>query len=162
MSVAAHAKTLILGVGNELLQDEGLGIHAARLLTHYDLPPNVEVIEAGTAGPQLLSLIEGVEHLIVLDSIDAKAEPGAIFHFKPADLGAFPQGYMASIHDVGLLEVLQIADLLGQEPDTDIFAMQPAVIAWGLAPSPEIQARLRDFTNLVYSELAPAPGRAGA
>lgn len=146
-------KTLILGVGNELLQDEGLGIHAARLLSGYDLPPHVEVIEAGTAGPQLFSLLDGVKRLIVLDCIDAEAKPGAIFRFKPGDLGLFPQEYMASIHDVGLLEVLQIGDFLGQQPDTEIFAMQPAVIDWGLSPSAEIQGQLRNLTDLVYEEI---------
>ncbi len=148
-----YPKTLVLGVGNELLQDEGLGIHTLRLLNTYDLPANVELIEGGTAGPQLLSLIDGVERLIVVDCIDSQAEPGAIFRFKPEDLGAFPKDYMPSSHDVGLLEVLQIGDLLGTQPDTEIFAMQPADISWGLQPSPLIQNRLRHFTDIIYETI---------
>ncbi|MDI6812312.1 MAG: HyaD/HybD family hydrogenase maturation endopeptidase [Desulfitobacteriaceae bacterium] len=148
-----RGKTLILGVGNELLQDEGLGIHAVRLLRSYALPPDVEVLEGGTAGPQLLSLLDGVDRLIVLDCIEAKAEPGSIFRFKPDDLGLFPREFMASIHDVGLLEVLQIADFLGQQPNTEIFAMQPASIAWGLEPSAVILPHLRQLTDFVYAEV---------
>lgn len=146
-------RTLILGVGNELLQDEGLGIHAVRLLQTYGLPPEVDVIEGGTAGPLLLSYLDDVERLIVLDCIDAQAAPGSIFRFKPGDLGSFPRDYTASIHDVGLLEVLQVADFLGREFEAEVFAMQPASIAWGLQLSPEIQSRLRHFTDLVYREL---------
>lgn len=153
MSNNSIRKTLVLGVGNELLQDEGFGIHAARLLSTYELPSQVEVVEAGTAGPQLLSLLDGVDHLIVLDCIDAKSTPGSIFKFKPGDLGAFPQEYMASIHDVGLLEVLQIGDLIGQQPDTEVYAMQPAVIGWGMELSPVIQPHLRPFVDRIYSEI---------
>ena len=152
-NVKSKGKTLVLGVGNELLQDEGLGIHAVRLLQTYALPPEVEVIEGGTAGPQLLSYMDDLERLIILDCIDTQTSPGSIFRFKPGDLGIFPQEYMASIHDVGLLEVLQVADFLGRQPETEIFAMQPATIAWGLELSPEIQKCLRQFTDLVYNEL---------
>lgn len=151
--IQTRGKTLVLGVGNELLQDEGLGIHAVRLLKTYELPPDVEVLEGGTAGPQLLSLLDGVGRLIVLDCIEAGAEPGAIFRFQPGELGTFPPEYMASIHDVGLLEVLQVADFLGRQPETHIFAMQPASIAWGLEPSATILARLRRLTDLVYAEV---------
>ena len=148
-----NKKTLILGVGNELLQDEGLGIHAVRLLQTYDLPPEVDVIEGGTAGPQLLSYLDDVKRLIILDCIDAQAAPGSIFRFKPEDLGSFPRDYMASIHDVGLLEVLQVADFLGRQLEAEVFAMQPATIDWGLQLSPEIESHLHKLTDLVYSEI---------
>lgn len=151
-----HGKTLVLGVGNELLQDEGLGVHAVRMLQKSKLPPGVEVVEGGTAGPQLLALLDGVGRLIVVDSIDAKASPGAIFRFQPGDLGTFPREFTASLHDVGLLEVLQLADLLGRSIPTEIFAMQPAAMGWGLELSPEVQSRLPQLVDLVYREVCKA------
>lgn len=146
-------KILVLGIGNELLRDEGLGIHAVRLLQTHELPPQVEVLEGGTAGPQLLTYLEGIDRLFVIDCIDAKAAPGSIFRFQPGDLGTFPKDYAASIHDVGLLEVLQIVDFLGHELQTEVFAMQPAVIEWGMDLTPEIQNRLPHLVNLIYSEI---------
>jgi len=146
-------KTLVLGVGNELLQDEGLGIHAVRLLAAYNLPPEVDLIEGGTAGPQLLSYLDDVDRLIILDCIDAHTAPGSIFRFKPEELGTFPQDYAASIHDVGLLEVLQLADLSGKPIEAEVFAMQPATIAWGLQLSPEIERQLPKLVDLVYQEI---------
>jgi len=113
-------RVLIVGVGNELLGDEGLGVHVARLLlasrSHW--PPGVRVLEAGTALFELAPEIGCHEHVILVDAIRAGGRPGTIYRLEldeipPVDLQA---ARPLSLHDEGLFEVLARIRLLGLLP----------------------------------------------
>ncbi|MDA8234222.1 MAG: HyaD/HybD family hydrogenase maturation endopeptidase [Clostridia bacterium] len=142
-------KIMVLGVGNILREDEGVGIHATQALSRRELPPNVEILEGGTAGIELLHLIEEVDHLVVIDAMDAKAEPGAIFKFQPGDVSVFPDNFGMSFHQVGLLEVLNMAKILDKLPETMIFGIQPQSMDWGLELTPALEAKLPRLLDLV-------------
>ena len=146
-------KILVLGVGNVLLQDEGFGVHAAMEMSKENWSENVEFIDGGTAGMELIYLFEDVSRLIIVDSIDAKTEPGSIFKFKPDDIGNLPKGLGASFHDIGLLEVLRIAKTLDSLPDTVIFGIQPKTIDWGMELTPELEAKMGEVKKLVTEEI---------
>ncbi len=149
-------KVLVLGVGNLLLQDEGFGVHTVKEMAQLNWPENVEFIDGGTAGMELIYLFEGVTRLIVVDSIDAKTEPGSIFKFKPNDISNLPKGLSASFHDIGLLEVLHVARTLDCLPDTVIFGVQPKTIDWGMALTTELQAKMPQVIELVTQEIKGA------
>src|SRR5690606_30828756 len=84
-------KILVLGVGNVLLQDEGFGVHLVREMAAMEWPPQVEFIDGGTAGLELIHLLEGASLLIVVDSLDAQVEPGSVFKFQVGDVADLPK-----------------------------------------------------------------------
>ncbi|GAW32807.1 HyaD/HybD family hydrogenase maturation endopeptidase [Carboxydocella sp. JDF658] len=152
-------QVLVLGIGNEILQDEGLGIHAARMLEKMNLPEEVEVIAGGTAGLALLPLLKEKDYLIVIDAVNARTEPGAIFKFKPDQVDVYPLEYQLSFHQLGLYDVLRVAQLLGDCPDTTIFGMQPGTISWGMELTPPIADNLPRLVELVVEEINKILGK---
>ncbi|NLC76554.1 MAG: hydrogenase maturation protease [Clostridia bacterium] len=149
---------LVLGVGNVLLQDEGFGVHLVNELALKDWPPQVEFIDGGTAGMELIYLFAGVSLLIVVDSLDASMEPGSVFKFKIEDFAGLPEGIKTSFHDIGLLEVLQTARLLGCLPETIIYGVQPKTVDWGLELTPELSQVKNKVADLIAQEIAKAIG----
>ena len=146
-------KIMVMGVGNILLSDEGLGVRFLDELAKIPLPENVELLEGGTAGLELVHLIQEVDYLIIVDAIDAKDEPGALFRFKPGDIKVFPEKYEVSFHQIGIIEVLAMANVLGQAPQTLIFGIQPKSLEWGMEISPEIEALFPRLTEFVLNEI---------
>lgn len=146
-------RIMVMGVGNVLLSDEGLGVRFLDELSKRTLPENVELLEGGTAGLELIHLIQEVDFLIIIDAVNAKAEPGALFRFQPEDLQVFPEKFEVSFHQVGIIEVLNMAPLLGQVPQTLIFGVQPKSLEWGMDISPEIQALFPRLADLVINQI---------
>ena len=159
-------KIMVMGVGNILLSDEGLGVRFLDELAKMPLPENVELLEGGTAGLELVHLVQEVDFLIIVDAVNAKAEPGALFRFHPDDIQVFPEKYEVSFHQIGIVEVLTMANVLGKAPQTLIFGIQPKSLAWGMDISPEIEALFPRLAEFVLREIdfiqnegkfAPAP-----
>lgn len=151
----ANQKILILGLGNILLQDEGLGVRVLEYLReHYQFPPQVELVDGGTAGLSLIHYLEGRDFLIVLDAVKAGAPAGAVFRFSPADLETRVE-YKASLHQVHFLEVLKVAEALDKKlPPVVILAMQPQQIeGWGQELSPLVQEKLPQLAALAVEEV---------
>lgn len=145
-------KIMVMGVGNVLLSDEGLGVHFLKEFSEDLLPDNIELLEGGTAGLELVHLIQEVDFLIIIDAINAKDEPGAVFRFEPEKIKIVPERYEVSFHQVGILEVLAMANFLGNAPQTLIFGIQPKSLEWGLEPSPEILKVFPKIKDLVIKE----------
>lgn len=145
----------MLGVGNVLLTDEGVGIRAIKELEKMGFPEGVEFIDGGTAGYGLIPMIEGATKLIVVDAVDADAEPGTIYRFTPEDVAPDNESPEPrfSLHDVGLVEALQLAKFMGNDCDTVIFGIQPKSLDWGLELTPELEEKLPRLLELVAEEI---------
>ncbi|MBS4026349.1 MAG: HyaD/HybD family hydrogenase maturation endopeptidase [Clostridia bacterium] len=155
-------QVLVLGVGNILLQDEGFGVHVVKEMALGNWPKQVEFIDGGTAGMEMIYLFEGVSRLIIIDSLDANTEPGSIFKFKPGDIANLPRGIGASFHDVGLLEVLHVARTLDCLPETVIFGIQPKTVDWGMELTPELSKIKAKVIELVAQEIVSNGGETSA
>jgi len=107
-------KTLILGLGNVLLQDEGLGVHALREMEKMNWPENIELLDGGTGGFVLLSLFNEYEQFIIIDATLSNDPPGTIKIIKPKFAKDFPRSL--STHDLGLKDLIESAQLLGKMP----------------------------------------------
>jgi hydrogenase maturation protease len=107
-------KTLILGLGNVLLQDEGLGVHALREMQKLDWPDNIELLDGGTGGFVLLSLFNEYEQFIIIDATLSNDPPGTIKVIEPKFAKDFPRSL--STHDLGLKDLIESAQLLGKMP----------------------------------------------
>lgn len=146
---------LVLGVGNILFKDEGVGIRVAHhLLAHYDFAPNVTVMDGGTLGMNLLGIMDGRDRIIVVDAVRNRGNPGDLYRIEGEDL---PERIRAknSLHQVDLLEALTLCQALGKVPETVIFGVEPADIeTLTLDLSPEIEARIPDLAGLVIDELS--------
>lgn len=145
-------RIMVMGVGNILLSDEGLGVHFLKEFAKDSLPDNIELLEGGTAGLELVHLIQEVDFLIIVDAINAKSEPAAVFRFFPEDIKILPERYEVSFHQVGILEVLAMASILGNAPQTLIFGIQPKSLEWGLELSPEILDVFPKIKDLIEQE----------
>lgn len=133
-------KTLILGIGNTLLSDEGAGIHALNLLQtlHPELQ-NITYIDGGTLSFTLAAYIEDCDRLIVFDAAELKAPPGTVKTMAGDAMDAFLGAARRSPHEVGLLDLFDIARLTGSLPENRaLIGIQPASIEWGMEPTPRV------------------------
>jgi hydrogenase maturation protease len=119
---------LILGIGNILQSDEGLGVHVANYITrNIKLPDGVEVIDGGTAGFDLIPLMSGREKIIIVDALKIDDEPGSIYRFKPED--AVRSRATISLHEIGITEIIDMLRLLGENPEIEIIGVVPEDIS---------------------------------
>jgi len=148
-------KTVVLGTGNELFKDEGVGVHVARIL-QTKLPPSssdVEVIDGGTS-PDIWSLIDGADKLIIVDAVRGGCEPGTIYRFTPQQIVA-ETGIITSVHQMGILENLSLIELVGSKPgETIIIGVEPSELEPGLELSPELQKRMPKIIQTVLEEIS--------
>jgi hydrogenase maturation protease len=151
---APPPKILILGVGNLLLTDDGFGVHLINSLKDAALPGNVELLEAGTVSHQLIPMLHEIDHLIVIDVVEAGDTPGSLFRFSPEDM-KFPFEQKASLHQISLIDVLHMAALTGTKPKTVIIGVQPKdVSSWSMELSAELIAVVPRVQALVFEELS--------
>jgi hydrogenase maturation protease len=145
---------LILGVGNLLLRDEGVGVHVISALRDRELPDDVELWDGGTASFDLLDTLAGRRQVIIIDAVRTGSEPGTIFRFTPEDISARRE-QVTSLHQVGLLEALTVAEhLLDSAPqEVIILGIEPKEIDWGLELSPEVEAAVPRVIELAMEEL---------
>ena len=108
-------KTLILGLGNILLQDEGIGVHTLKELEKLDWPKHVDLLDGGTGGFVLLSLFQDYKKMVIIDATLSKEPEGTIKVIKPKFAKDFPKSL--STHELGLKDMIESAILLGKIPD---------------------------------------------
>ncbi|MGQ9569723.1 MAG: HyaD/HybD family hydrogenase maturation endopeptidase [Thermodesulfovibrionales bacterium] len=146
-------KIVIIGVGNLLLSDEGVGVHVANELMKKELPPYVSVVDGGTDGFRLLNIITEADRLIVIDAVKGGAEPGSIYRFDIGDVQGCPQGFKTSVHQIGILEVIDLSGLIGKTPHTTVIGVEPKSIEMGMELSPEVKSKIPRIIELTFEEI---------
>ncbi len=148
------AATLVLGLGNTILRDEGLGVRSCeRLVERYRLADEVAAIEGGTLGLHLLPHLEGVRNLLIIDAVAADHPPGSLVRLEGA---AIPTAlaHKLSLHQFGLAELLALGSTLGAMPSRIVlWGMVPALIEPGLELSEAVSAALDTLIAAVVDEL---------
>jgi hydrogenase maturation protease len=141
---------LVVGIGNELMTDDGVGVHLARLLGQTP-PPRVTVIEVGTDFMSAVPTLEQHAKVLVIDAMDAGGPPGALYLCTAE---AFAQSEpKTSLHELSLLSVLEfIRPEL--RPEIHFLGVQPSKIEYGTSLSPELQAALPRAAAAVHQVLA--------
>jgi len=145
---------MVLGVGNLLFTDEGVGIHAIQtLLERYEFSQNVSIEDGGVLGINLLGIISEADDLIVVDAIKNGGVPGTLYRLEGDDI---PKRILAknSLHQVDLLEALTLCQALDKVPETVIVGVEPEDIETvGLELTPPIQEKMGDLIAMVLREL---------
>ncbi|MDR3394599.1 MAG: HyaD/HybD family hydrogenase maturation endopeptidase [Parasulfuritortus sp.] len=136
-------KILVLGIGNTLLSDEGVGIHVLHALAGV-FPPEAEVdlLDGGTLSFTLAGPIEDAEALVVVDAAELRSAPGEVRVFEGEAMDAFLAGNRkSSVHEVGLIDLMVIARLAGHWPERRVLvAIQPEKLDWGETPTEKVAA----------------------
>ncbi len=154
---SARSPVLVLGIGNVLLRDEGVGVRVIEAMRGMGLPEDVEVCDGATAGMDLLDVISNRRKVIIADAMDIRGEPGAVLRLKPDDLMPDDTG-RASLHEFGLVQVLAAARHLGCAPDdVVVFGVKPGSVGWGTELSPEVARKVPEVVGLILAELAAQP-----
>ncbi len=147
-------KVAVLGMGNLLLKDEGIGVHVARALQGIAAPDGVEleVIDGGTL-PDAPFVGEEVDKLIIIDAVQAGGEPGAIYRFHPPEV-TLDDKVLTSLHQVSLLDNLWFMEQFGQKPgNVVIIGIEPEDMSWGLELSDRLNKRLPHIIKVALDEI---------
>ena len=145
-------KILILGVGNILYTDEGIGVRAAEYLQTLPQPSETEVMDGGTLGIRLMSAMMDCDKLIVLDAVLGNGAPGALYRLTGEDLRK-SLSFRDSMHQTDLVDTLIYCELAGHRPDTVVLGMEPEDYQrMGETLSPCCQARIQQLAELALEE----------
>jgi hydrogenase maturation protease len=140
----------VLGIGNVLLKDEGIGCHVVHALEGISLP-DVEIIDGGTC-PDVVQLLEDADKLVIVDAVKGGGTPGQIYRFHLEDI-TLEQKPFLSLHDVGLVDSLMLMQLWYNIGEAVIIGVEPREINWGLELSPELQEKMPQIIDAILSEL---------
>lgn len=154
-----YKRILVLGVGNLLLSDEGVGVHVAQRMMTMDMPPEVQVVEGGTDGFGLVNVITEADRMILIDAVRGGGQPGSIYRFEIEDCPPYPDIFKTSVHQISILEVINLSSLIGSTPRTTIIGIEPACMEMGMSLSPVVAAKVPAVIRMVQEEVEKSLGR---
>ncbi|HKJ89409.1 MAG TPA: hydrogenase maturation protease [Gammaproteobacteria bacterium] len=157
--------TLVLGLGNLLREDEGAGIHAVlHLESRYPEIPGVRCMDGGTGGMHLVTELEGLDQLLVVDATQLHEAPGTVRLYPETEMDRFVARRTGwNVHDVGLPDLMAAASLLpdGLPPRRALVAIQPYSFGWTDRPSGPVAAAMPRAADAIREQLIAWSPRAG-
>jgi hydrogenase maturation protease len=144
--------TVIIGIGNILLQDDGVGVHVIKQLENEKLPSTIELVDGGTSTLDTLGLFLDYKKVIVVDCLRAGLEPGTIYKIKPEDIKNYKKENL-SIHDVQILDVVKMANMMNKYPEVVIFGIEPEKIALDLEMTETMVSKIPEIVRNIKKEL---------
>lgn len=146
---------LVLGIGNAVMSDDAFGVRVvAELQRRFQFPPEVEILDGGTLGLDLLPRFEGVEQLLIIDALEMGAAPGTVFRLAGEEV---PRAFASklSVHQMGVQDLLAVAELQGHLPgELVVWGVQSGSIEMSLELTPAVAAALAQVVEAVALELA--------
>lgn len=148
------ASVVVLGVGNLLMSDEGVGVHTIMALEEgYDFPEGVRCVDGGTSTQELLGDLEDLDHLFVIDAVTSGSAPASMIRLEG---DAVPHAFTTkfSPHQVGIADLLAMLTFTGHAPKrVVVLGVEPAVLELGMELSPKVAARVPELCAQVLAEL---------
>lgn len=146
-------RTVVVGFGNLLMGDDGVGIHVVRELAARKLPRGVETVDGGVASLEILGSLLDAACIIIVDALAGGGEPGTVYRLTPAELGTAVASPGYSLHEFTLPQSLALLDRTATLPPIVIFGVEPAVMDMGLEMSPPVAAAAMRVADLIAAEL---------
>lgn len=144
----------MIGAGNILMRDDGVGIKVVKRLEAQSFDVPVEFLDAGTAIQDVLPQVADAQTAVIVDALQADEAPGCVFKLTPEDLHEDMGKRRLSLHQVSLLESIQLAKLSGSRvPAITIFGVVPAHVDWGLGLSAVLEGRMDEIVQTIYDEI---------
>jgi hydrogenase maturation protease len=147
-------RAVVLGIGNTILTDEAAGVRAAEMLErNYDIPDNVQVIDGGTSGMEMIEDLSHLDFLIVLDVVKTGAAPGTVVKIAGNEIPVFFRRKL-SPHQIGLPDVLASLELLGTMPkEIIVLGVEPISLELGMEMTATIAAKVPELVDITVAEL---------
>ena len=148
----SNPKIAVIGIGNILLSDEGIGVHTVQHMMKHPNMPEVEIIDAGTCADIMMLISDSVEHVIVIDAANGGGDPGDIYRFTPEEIDT--AGSMFSLHENNLVAGIKMLPLYNRElKSVIIFGIEPKSMESGLELSPVIALKVPRLIELICKEI---------
>jgi len=146
--------TIIIGIGNILFKDEGVGIYAAKYLEeNYDFSPDIDVIDGGTLGFKLMTYYQSYKKVIILDTVSIKDEAGSVYNL-PADALMGLGSYRQTAHEVEVVEMLEICSMLEKKAEVNVIGIIPEDIeSVDIDLTSTMKNRFNDLIDATLKEL---------
>lgn len=148
-------ETIVLGLGNPLMGDEGIGTHLIEeLQKQAENYPDIEFMDGGTGGMQLLHYIAGKKKAVILDCAIMGLAPGTIKRFTPDQVKTVKKLAHLSLHEVDIIRVIELSKQLGECPDEVVFfGIEPEAIIQEMHLTETLAAKIPDYINEILKEL---------
>jgi hydrogenase maturation protease len=151
--IVREGKIVVLGVGNLLLRDEGVGVHLIKRLREMEIDEGVELVEGGTSILDFLTGREDISKLIIVDALKLGGKPGKTYRICVDESLLRGGKDITSLHQLGVVETLALTKKTGKLPPTVIIGIEPKEVAYGLELSLEIERELEKMVNLILKEV---------
>ncbi len=147
-------KNIVIGVGNMLFKDEGIGIYASEYLSqNYEFEGDLEVIDGGTLGFKLMSYFQEYENVVILDTVSIEDNPGEIFRL-PSDVLLGLGNYRKTAHEVEIVEMLEICSVLDSHANVTILGIIPEdIVSVGIGLTDTMENRFEEFILHAIKEI---------
>lgn len=146
-------KLLVLGIGNILLGDEGVGVHAVEELKKEEWPEYVHLVDGGTFTHDIFHILEGYDGLLVLDIVHGGKDPGTMYRLEEKDI-IQNESQRLSLHDIDLVDSLNMAGAVGKRPEMRVLGMEPKnYTEWDLDMTDTIKAVFPDYLDTARAEI---------
>jgi hydrogenase maturation protease len=147
-------KILVIGIGNTLLQDEGIGVHIIQALQKMEIPDNINLVDGGTEELDLMEYSnKGIDKVIIIDAIRGGTKPGTTFRLSPNEIMATTK-HIYSMHQKDLVDAFKMIDLFAKKPkEIVIIGVVPKETEWSLKLTPELQSKIPDIIRVIFDEI---------
>jgi len=147
------SKVMVVGIGNLIMRDDGVGVHAIKALEALGLPEEVELIDGGTNSYDLIEEFCRAEKLVIVDAMHAGGEPGTIYRAPLKELGLQSIETITSLHEMHFVEAMKMTHMLGYDPPTIVFGIEPAEVEVSMELSPQVAAKFPRLVELMQEEI---------
>ena len=145
---------LVIGIGNILLKDEGVGVRCIEYLRSRDLDNGIKLVDGATLGFDLLEEINGFEKVVIVDAVDMGKEPGHVASFGAEQILSLPLSEKFSLHEIGLIDVIQVGKKIGYDfGNVRIVGIQPKEVSRGDSLSEIIEEKIPVLAERVLKEI---------
>lgn len=149
------SRLAVVGIGNLLMQDDGVGVHIIRQLEKMKcLPDEVELIDAGVNSYDMVNIFCEYDQLIIVDAMEAGGEPGTIYRAPLEDLGLQPDDSITSLHEMHFIEAVNMIKMMGYDPKIIVLGIEPEVIQVSMDLSECIRCQVPRLIELIQEEVA--------
>lgn len=153
MRDSLSSDTVVIGVGNSILSDDGVGVHAVQLLQgDCRVPPGVSILDGGTLGLELVPYASEASRVLLLDAVNSGETPGTLVRMSGKELLGSPGG--RSVHQLGVADLISALALVASCPqEIVVLGVQPANTDWGTSLSPAVDAALAPLVDAALAQL---------
>lgn len=144
--------TAVIGIGNILLKDDGVGVHVVQALKGVVLPSTIILVDGGTSTLDMLDYFLDYQSLIVIDALRGGEKPGTLYKLSPEAMAGLAKKNL-SLHDVQILDVIQMAQMLDSFPEVTIYGIEPEEVTYGLEMSETLKNAFPGIVDTIYKGL---------